>query len=137
LLLSLESQDKLDHVLFIFRHNGRWGAVARSRDPGLHGRKAVFRSVRHLVLSYVDPYVDATGRITGYGIGDLRSLGRYDWRLSRKNVWKVENYLIEMPHKPLRTSDTRYRACLRKYTAFKKRFPEKRPEYFANRHLWL
>ena len=137
LLLSLESQDKLDHVLFVYRRGGLWGSVARSRDPGLHGRKAVFRSIRQLVFSYVDAYVDSTGRITGYGIGDLRILSHYDWRLSRKNVWKVENYLIEMPHKPLRSSDERYRRYLNKYLAFKKQFPEERPEYFTNRHQWL
>jgi hypothetical protein len=39
LLLSLESQDRLDHVLFVFRERGRWGSVARSRDVGLHGRR--------------------------------------------------------------------------------------------------
>ncbi|HMJ83988.1 MAG TPA: hypothetical protein VK504_12505, partial [Vicinamibacterales bacterium] len=37
LVLSFESIDGLDHVMFAYRHNGRWGSVARSRDPGLHG----------------------------------------------------------------------------------------------------
>src|SRR5262245_6966182 len=36
LLLSIESADYLDHVIFLYRHRGRWGTVARSRDPGLH-----------------------------------------------------------------------------------------------------
>ena len=31
LALDLESQDGLDHVLFIYQENGRWGTVARSR----------------------------------------------------------------------------------------------------------
>src|SRR5512144_128690 len=38
LLLSFESVDKLDHVIFPFRRDGLWGSVARSRDLGLHGR---------------------------------------------------------------------------------------------------
>ncbi len=75
LLLSFESQDKLDHVLFVFRQDGRWGSVARSRDPGLHGRKPVFRSPRQLAASYQDAYVDLTGRVTGYAVADLRELG--------------------------------------------------------------
>ena len=37
LILSIESADYLDHVLFLYRHRGRWGTIARSRDPGLHG----------------------------------------------------------------------------------------------------
>lgn len=76
LVLDLESEDRLDHVLFLFRHRGRWGAIGRSRDPGLHGRKPAFRTVRDLALSYVDPYVDGSGRITGYGVGDLDELVR-------------------------------------------------------------
>jgi hypothetical protein len=78
-----EPVDKLDHVLFVFRQDGRWGSVARSRDPGLHGRKPVFRSPRQLAASYQDAYVDLTGRVTGYAVADLRELGSYDWRLSR------------------------------------------------------
>ena len=62
LLLDLESQDQLDHVLFLFKKHGRWGTIARSRDAGLHGRKPVFRTIRHLVMSYVDPYVDGVRR---------------------------------------------------------------------------
>src|SRR5687767_1632384 len=63
LVLSFESIDELDHVLFVYRGTRGWGSVARSRDPGLHGRKPVFRTARALALSYVDPYVDFTGRI--------------------------------------------------------------------------
>ena len=75
LVLSFESIDQLDHVIFVYRLKGRWGSVARSRDPGLHGRKPVFATPRALALSYVDPYVDFTGRVTGYAVVDLRQLG--------------------------------------------------------------
>ena len=43
LVLSFESIDELDHVIFVYRRGGRWGSVARSRDPGLHGRQAGLR----------------------------------------------------------------------------------------------
>src|SRR5215211_5643737 len=39
LFVSIESQDYLDHVLFLYKENGKFGSVARSRDIGLHGRK--------------------------------------------------------------------------------------------------
>src|SRR5215510_12342270 len=42
LVLSFESIDHLDHVIYVYRLRGRWGSIARSRDPGLHGRKPVF-----------------------------------------------------------------------------------------------
>jgi len=137
LLLDIESKDLLDHVLFLFRHRGRYGTVARSRDAGLHGRKPVFRTLRQLVMSYVDPYVDGSGRITGYGVFDLRTLRRCDWRLSPGNVWAVVRALIRMPHKKLKTSDRRYHAMLKKFRAFKKKYPGRPVTFYSNKHQWL
>lgn len=137
LLLDLESKDNLDHVLFLFRRRGRYGTVARSRDAGLHGRKPVFRTLRQLVMSYVDPYVDFTGRITGYGVADLRKLVKGDWRLSPNNVWEVERALIKMAHKKFRTSDRRYRAMHRKFVAFRKKYPHLPATFYSNRYQWM
>ena len=137
LLLSFESQDLLDHVLFVFRQKGLWGAVARSRDLGLHGRRPVFRSLRQLVWSYFDPYVDHTGRITGYGLADLRDLGGYDWRFSPRNVWKVERHLQQIPHLPLRSSDARYKKLLARYQEFKRRHPDRHLTDYRGRETWM
>jgi hypothetical protein len=137
LLLDLESKDLLDHVLFLYRRRGRWGTVARSRDAGLHGRKAVFRTVRDLVMSYVDPYVDGSGRIKAYGVFDLRSMRGCDWRLSPANVWAVESALIRLPHRKLRTSARRYRKALGRYLEFRKRHPRASATYYENRNTWL
>jgi hypothetical protein len=137
LLLSLESVDLLDHVLFLFREKGRWGTVARSRDAGLHGRKPVFRSVRDLVLSYVEPYVDFTGQIKGYGVGNLYDLGDYDWRFAPKNVWKVEQYLMGIPHKRYRMSERRYRDALRRFQDYRAQHPHGPVTYYDSRQLWL
>jgi len=137
LLLDLESVDLLDHVLFVFQVRGRWGSIGKSRDAGLHGRKPVFRSVRDLVLSYVEPYVDATGRICGYGVSNLNELTNADWRLSERNLWSIEKALIDRPRKTLRTSDNRYRAMRRRFLDFKKRFPEKPYPYKDPQKVWL
>lgn len=137
LLLSFESQDKLDHVVFVFKEKGLWGSVGRSRDIGLHGRKPVFKNIRQLVWSYFDPYIDKTGRILGYGVTDLNALGNYDWRFSSRNVWKVENHLREIPHTPLKSSDRRYEKFLARYKEFKKTNPTESPAYFENKHLWM
>ena len=137
LLLSFESVDKLDHVIYAFRQGGRWGAIARSRDPGLHGRKPVFATARQLAASYMDAYVDLTGRVTGFAVCDLRELGTYDWRFSERNVWKVERWLIEYPHRPLRMSDARYRRLFAAYQAFKARWPDRKPVDYEGREAWL
>jgi len=137
LLLSLESQDLLDHVIFVFRRRGLWGSIGRSRDLGLHGRRPVFRSLRHLAYSYFDPYVDTTARITGYGLTSMYELGGYDWRFSPRNVWKVERHLQEIPHKPLPSSERRYRRLLARYEEFHARHPDRSPDYFEDRHTWM
>ncbi|HEX8161538.1 MAG TPA: hypothetical protein VF538_06675 [Pyrinomonadaceae bacterium] len=137
LLMSLESQDKLDHVVFVFRRAGLWGAVARSRDLGLHGRLPVFRTLRALAWSYFDTYVDYTGRITGYGLGDLRELGGYDWRFSEKNVWKVERYLQEIPHRGIKSSDARYERLLARYKEFRGANPTGHSEDYETRRVWM
>jgi hypothetical protein len=136
LVLSFESIDDLDHVIFVYRRAGRWGSVARSRDPGLHGRKPVFRTARDLALSYVDPYIDFTGRITGYAVVDLQILGDYDWRVSERNVWKVERMLLDYPHRPIRSSDARIDRLRKRYREFKRQFPDKKPLDYRNREQW-
>jgi hypothetical protein len=137
LLMSLESKDKLDHVIFVFQENGRWGSVARSRDLGLHGRKPVFRSLRDLTWSYFEPYVDLTGRITGYGVTDLNVLGAYDWRFSPLNRWKIQDHLREIPHRKLASSNRRYRQLHARYKEFKRQHPDEAPAYFAGQESWL
>jgi hypothetical protein len=119
LVLSFESIDELDHVLFVYRTPCGWGSVARSRDPGLHGRRPVFPTARALALSYFDPYIDFTGRIMGYAVVDLRALGTYDWRLSERNVWKAERLLLDCPHKPIASSDRRVDRLRCWYRAYK------------------
>jgi len=137
LLLDLESQDLLDHVVFVFHTGGRWGSIARSRDVGLHGRKPVFRSIRDLVWSYFDPYVDFTGRLKGYGVTSLYELGNYDWRFSPRKMTKIEDHLRAIPNKPLVSSDKRYKQLLARYHAYKKKYPDRSPSYYDSRPLWL
>jgi hypothetical protein len=136
LVLSFESIDRLDHVIFVYRTSTGWGSVARSRDPGLHGRKPVFTSPRNLALSYVDPYVDFSGRVTAYEVVDLRVLGRYDWRMAPTSVWKVERMLLDWPHRRIRTSDRRYASWLARYKEFKQRHPSRKPLYYPRRDRW-
>jgi hypothetical protein len=136
LVLSFESIDELDHVMFIYRRRGRWGSVARSRDPGLHGRKPVFATPRALALSYVDPYVDFTGRITGYAVVDLRRLGTYDWRLADTNMWKVEQLLLNERHRSIRTSGRRIARLRAWYRAFRRRHPGLKPVDYRGRERW-
>ena len=135
MVMSLESIDGLDHVIFVYRARGRWGSVARSRDPGLHGRRPVFRSLREMALTYFDPYIDETGCVRAYGATDLRVLGRYDWRLSAGHVWKVERLLYEIPHTSIAYSQARVDRLRRKYLAYKQAHNGRKPIYY-DRSTW-
>lgn len=136
LVLSLESFDELDHVIFVYRRRGRWGSVARSRDPGLHGRRPVFASLRALALSYVGPYVDHTGYLTGWAVVDLRNLGAYDWRLADTNVWKVERVLLERRHRRIKISKTRIQRLRARYRRFREANDDRKPLYYRGRDRW-
>ena len=129
LLLDLESQDLLDHVIFVFRENGRWGSIARSRDIGLHGRKAVYRSLQRLALSYFDPFVDfSLGRLKGYGVTSLYDLGNYDWRFSPRKMTQDRRppprHASPNPSTPP-TSATKNSS--RAFINYKKRYPDRSP----------
>ncbi|MGE0392152.1 MAG: hypothetical protein AB7I25_02860 [Vicinamibacterales bacterium] len=138
LLLSFESADKLDHVIFVYRGPDGWGSIARSRDPGLHGRKPVFRTPRALALSYVEAYVDFSGRIEAYGVADLRAtMGGYDWRLATGNVWKVEQMLIDYPHRRIRSSNARINALRARYRRFREAHGYKPWKYYRGRDRWM
>ena len=136
LVLSFESIDLLDHVIFVYRTPTGWGSVARSRDPGLHGRLPLFATPRALALSYFESYVDYTGCIKGYTVVDLRELGGYDWRLSPKNVWKVEQMLLDWPHRRIRFSQKRVTRLRRRYEAFVAEHRFKPWRYYAGRERW-
>jgi hypothetical protein len=136
LMLGFESIDLLDHVIFIYRGPGGWGSIARSRDPGLHGRKPLFRTPRDLALSYVEGYIDFTGRIKGYAVVDLRDLEPYDWRLREGNLWKVERLLRERPHIPIRSSDERIDRLRSRYRAFRERHGHQPWRYFKGQDKW-
>ena len=136
LILGFESIDLLDHVIFVYRTKTGWGSVARSRDPGLHGRKPLFATPRALALSYAEGYVDHSGRIKGYCVLDLRVLDPYNWRLTDGNAWKVEQLLREWPHRPIVSSDRLFRIRHRRYMEFIRKNGYKPWKHFKGRERW-
>ena len=136
LVLSFESIDHLDHVLFVYRHAGRWGSVARSRDPGLHGRRPVFKTPRALAVSYVDTYVDYTGGVRAHAVADMREMGPYDWRFNRRYVWPAEQFLLDYPHRPITTDPARIADLRRRYRQFRKRHDDMKPVDYMGREKW-
>ncbi len=115
LALSLDSADNICHVVYPFKTPKGWGSIGLSKEPGLHGRAAQFRNLKELALSYFDPYVDDTGRLTGYALLNLED-SKCDWRFSLKNVWKSEKHILRAKHSPVLLSEKRFERAFKAYT---------------------
>lgn len=87
LILDMIPNDRDDdHLLALFKCNGRWGAVAKSNFVGLRYREPVYRTLRELVMSYFEQYYNVAGEKTlrGYTLPlNLNAFDRDDW-LSRE-----------------------------------------------------
>ena len=78
LLLDLEAVQDTDHVIAVFRLRGHWGAIAKSNFSGLRYREPVYRSVRELVMSYFDGYINLRGERTLRAFSRPVNLARFD-----------------------------------------------------------
>src|SRR6202163_5163898 len=64
LVVDLEAVRDSDHVLAVYRVNGRWGAVAKSDYAGLRSREPVYATIRELAMSYFEHYYNPAGEKT-------------------------------------------------------------------------
>jgi hypothetical protein len=62
-------------------------------------------------------------------------MGGYDWRLSAKNVWAVEQALIVLPHRAIRTDRVRIERLRDKYRVYLAEHGGRKP-IFYDRRRW-
>jgi hypothetical protein len=108
LLLDLEAVQDTDHVLAVWRERGGWGAIAKSNFSGLRFRAPVYRTLRELVMSYFDGYVNLRGERTLRAYSRPLSLARFDrthpsWETAEHDLWFVAEHLATVPHARLLT----------------------------------
>jgi len=108
LLLDLEAVQDTDHVIAVYRVRRHWGAIAKSNFSGLRYREPVYRSVRELVMSYFEGYINLRGDRTLRAYSRPVSLARFDrvhsgWMTSDDDLWFVPEYLVDVLHRPLLT----------------------------------
>jgi hypothetical protein len=111
LLLDLEAVQDTDHVIAVFRVRGHWGAIAKSNFSGLRFREPVYRSVRELVMSYFEGYINLRGERTLRAYSRPVNLARFDrrrrgWMTSEGDLWWIAEHLAEVPHTRLLTAAT-------------------------------
>jgi hypothetical protein len=102
LLVDLEAVRDSDHVLAVYRADGRWGAVAKSDYSGLRSREPVYSTIRELAMSYFEHYFNPAGEKTLRAYSRPVSLARFDrkpgWMSTLGEVWEIPEYLCEIPH---------------------------------------
>jgi hypothetical protein len=103
LLLDLEAVQDTDHVIAVYRVRGRWGALAKSNFAGLRYREPVYRTVRELVMSYFEGYLNHRWERTLRAYSRPIDLSRFDrrhpgWMTSSADLWWIPEYLVHVRH---------------------------------------
>lgn len=104
LLLDLRAVRDDDHILAVFRRNGRFGAVAKSNFVGLRFREPVYKTTRELAMSYFELYFNLQGEKTmrEYSVlFDLSTVDRWAWRTSNEHMDDISDRLDALRHYPL------------------------------------
>ena len=109
LLVDLEAVQDSDHVIAVYRRRGHWGAIGKSNFSGLRFREPVYRTVRELVMSYFESYMNLRGERTLRAYSQPVDLGRFDrthpgWMTTEDDVWWIPEQLVDAPHTRLLTA---------------------------------
>jgi hypothetical protein len=103
LLLDLAAdKTDYDHVVAVFRIDGRWGAISKTNHSVLRYREPVYKSVRELAMSYFHDYVNInTRKKTLRSFAGPINLSRFDrlgWMTNREEVFYIPEYLADAEH---------------------------------------
>ncbi len=105
LVVDLTSNKRdFDHVVAVFKKNGKWGAISKTNHAVLRYREPVYDSIRELVMSYFHEYFDSKGRknLRSYSMPvDLSRFDEMGWMTSEDELWDIPTYLAEVKHLPL------------------------------------
>ncbi len=100
LLVNLKAVRDDDHVLALFKLDGRYGALAKSNYAGLRYRSPVYASSREVAMSYFDHYYNPAGELTMRGFTRPLNLAtrRYaGWQTRELNLDDMSDHLDALP----------------------------------------
>ena len=116
LLLDFQAVHDFDHVVAVFRRNGRWGAISKTNGIGLRWRDPVYRTLRELAMSYLHEYYNKRDRKTLRTYSrpyDLRRMKPETWVTAEKGAWDLVDELEATQHYKL-MSPAQVRSLLRR-----------------------
>ena len=95
-----------DHVICVFKKNGKWGSIGKTNHAVLRYREPIYRNIRELVMSFFHEYFDDSGKKNLRTYSSPVNLKRFDklnWMTSEEDVWFVPDYLAKVKHFPIMT----------------------------------
>ncbi|MCL5772762.1 MAG: hypothetical protein M1536_00070 [Firmicutes bacterium] len=104
--LTVTSRDD-DHVIAVYKIDGFWGAIAKSKFTGLKFREPVYKNLRELAMSYFEDYFNEEGEKTlrGYSAKpvDLSIFDKKSWMTTGEHLWFIPEYLGKISHSKILT----------------------------------
>ncbi|HRZ85557.1 MAG TPA: hypothetical protein P5277_02140 [Candidatus Paceibacterota bacterium] len=95
------SKDDFDHVIAVFKQDGKWGAISKTNHATLRYREPIYNSIRELVMSYFHEYTNDDGKKTLRSFSVPINLARFDkkgWVTSEKDLWYIASHIDKVKH---------------------------------------
>lgn len=105
LLVDLAAtKDDFDHVLAVFKKNGKWGAISKTNHAVLRYREPIYNSIRELAMTFFHEYFDDRGKknLRSYSLPvNLKRFDRRGWMTTTEEVDYIPEYLADAKHYPM------------------------------------
>lgn len=101
LVIDLKTtRDDFEHVVAVFKENGKYGAISKTNHSVLRYREPVYNSVRELIMSYFHEYFKDNGKKTLRSYSMPVNLSKFGkkWITSEDNLWHIHDYLDKVRH---------------------------------------
>ncbi len=88
-----------DHLLALFKRDGRWGAVAKSNFVGLRFREPIYATLHELVMSYFEQFynVERKKTLRAYTVPlNLKAFDKLSWMTSDEALERIGERLDEI-----------------------------------------
>jgi len=88
-----------DHLLALYKRDGRWGAVAKSNFVGLRFREPIYVTLHELVMSYFEQFynVERKKTLRSYTMPlNLKAFDRLNWMTSDEALERIGERLDEI-----------------------------------------
>lgn len=105
LLLDLvANRNDFDHVVAVFKKDGKWGAISKTNHAVLRYREPIYNSIRELAMSYFHEYFNDKGKKSLRSFSRPINLKRFDkkgWMTTKDDIYYIPEYLSEIKHIPI------------------------------------